>query len=161
MACAARVKGRAVATVQSAPPLVAWAGIVSVQGSLWPAPALAAQLPNTPVLVDLSADHRFDPAWIYGLPERTRAQLHGARRIANPGCYATGIQLGIGPALHGHQQWQGRLAFTQVVADVLAQFLGVALVVEQVVHQLERRAQRPAVAGAGFLDTGQIGRAHV
>lgn len=36
------VKGRAVATVQSAPPLVAWAGIVSVQGSLWPAPALAA-----------------------------------------------------------------------------------------------------------------------
>lgn len=37
-----RVKGRAVATVQSAPPLVAWAGIVSVQGSLWPAPALAA-----------------------------------------------------------------------------------------------------------------------
>lgn len=64
-----------------------------------PAPALAAQLPSIPVLVDLSADHRFDPAWIYGLPERTRAQLHGARRIANPGCYATGIQLGIGPAL--------------------------------------------------------------
>lgn len=36
------VKGRAVATVQAAPPLAAWAGIVSVQGSLWPAPAIAA-----------------------------------------------------------------------------------------------------------------------
>ena len=54
--------------------------------------------PDT-VVIDLSADHRFDPAWIYGLPEHTRGQLHGARRIANPGCYATGIQLGLRPAL--------------------------------------------------------------
>lgn len=51
------------------------------------------------VVVDLSADYRFDPNWVYGLPERARARIHGARRIANPGCYATGIQLGIGPAL--------------------------------------------------------------
>src|SRR5690606_20461566 len=36
------VRGRAVAAVQAAPPIVAFAGITVVQGSLWPAPALAA-----------------------------------------------------------------------------------------------------------------------
>ncbi|MBL9079008.1 MAG: UbiA family prenyltransferase [Planctomycetes bacterium] len=35
------VRGRAVAAVQSAPPLVALAGIAAVQQSFWPAPALA------------------------------------------------------------------------------------------------------------------------
>ncbi len=48
-------------------------------------------------IVDLSCDHRFDASWIYGLPERHRDQLHGATRIANPGCYATAIQAAIGP----------------------------------------------------------------
>ena len=36
------VSGRAVATVQAAPPIVALAGIAVVQGTFWPAPALAA-----------------------------------------------------------------------------------------------------------------------
>jgi N-acetyl-gamma-glutamyl-phosphate reductase len=58
-----------------------------------------AGIPARTVIVDLSADHRFDPAWVYGLPERGRAAIVGARRIANPGCYATGMQLGIGPLL--------------------------------------------------------------
>ncbi|MDC0673049.1 N-acetyl-gamma-glutamyl-phosphate reductase [Nannocystis radixulma] len=62
------------------------------------ADALAAR-PRAPVLVDLSADFRFDPTWVYGLPERHREQIRGARRIANPGCYATGIQLGVAPLL--------------------------------------------------------------
>ncbi len=48
-------------------------------------------------IVDLSADHRFDGDWRYGLPELHRAALAGARRIANPGCYATGIQLALAP----------------------------------------------------------------
>ncbi len=51
------------------------------------------------VVVDLSADHRFDDAWAYGLPEHHRAHLKGAKRIANPGCYATGGQLGLRPLL--------------------------------------------------------------
>ena len=50
-----------------------------------------------PVIVDLSADFRFDPAWQYGLPERTRARHAGKRRISNPGCYATAMQLAIAP----------------------------------------------------------------
>lgn len=50
------------------------------------------------VIVDLSADHRFDD-WVYGLPERHRDRIASARRIANPGCYATGAQLGLAPFL--------------------------------------------------------------
>src|SRR5579871_83014 len=50
-------------------------------------------------IVDLSADYRFDESWRYGLPELHRASLAGARRIANPGCYATGIQLALAPFL--------------------------------------------------------------
>lgn len=49
------------------------------------------------VLVDLSADHRFDEGWCYGLPELDRSALRGARRIANPGCYATAVQLALKP----------------------------------------------------------------
>ncbi|KAI8374230.1 Aspartate/glutamate/uridylate kinase [Radiomyces spectabilis] len=51
------------------------------------------------VLVDLSADYRFDNTWAYGLPEFNRDQLKGATRIANPGCYATGAQMSLRPLL--------------------------------------------------------------
>ncbi|MGY3040586.1 N-acetyl-gamma-glutamyl-phosphate reductase [Rhodanobacter sp. TND4EL1] len=50
-----------------------------------------------PLILDLSADYRFDPSWYYGLPELTRAQWRGERRISNPGCYATAMQLSIAP----------------------------------------------------------------
>lgn len=50
-----------------------------------------------PVIVDLSADFRFDDGWYYGLPELTRAGAAGQRRIANPGCYATAMQLALAP----------------------------------------------------------------
>lgn len=49
------------------------------------------------VVVDISADHRFDDEWVYGLPELFRDKIAGARRIANPGCYATVLQLAIAP----------------------------------------------------------------
>ena len=52
-----------------------------------------------PVLIDLSADYRFDPAWYYGLPELTRGDQACQRRISNPGCYATAMQLSIAPML--------------------------------------------------------------
>lgn len=50
-------------------------------------------------IIDVSSDHRFDDAWVYGLPELHRRRIPGARRIANPGCYATGAQLGLAPFL--------------------------------------------------------------
>ena len=58
--------------------------------------AIDAVAPGT-LIVDLSADHRFDPAWYYGLPELTRGKWRGERRISNPGCYATAMQLSIAP----------------------------------------------------------------
>jgi N-acetyl-gamma-glutamyl-phosphate reductase len=72
--------------------------------------ALDRHSPQT-VVVDLSADHRFDPAWTYGQPERFGDRLGGARRIANPGCYATGAQLALAPLL-------GQLAGTATVFGV-------------------------------------------
>lgn len=56
--------------------------------------AIDANRPQT-LLIDLSADYRFDPAWYYGLPELTRHTYAGQRRISNPGCYATAMQLAI------------------------------------------------------------------
>lgn len=49
------------------------------------------------VVVDLSADYRFDDDWYYGLPELTRDRYAGQKRISNPGCYATAMQLAIAP----------------------------------------------------------------
>ena len=56
-------------------------------------------LPDDTTIVDISADHRFDDSWVYGLPELNRAKIAGARRIANPGCYATVAQLTVAPFL--------------------------------------------------------------
>ena len=50
------------------------------------------------VIVDLSADYRFNDSWAYGLPELTkRSEIYNSTRISNPGCYATAAQLGIAP----------------------------------------------------------------
>ncbi|KAF8428341.1 Aspartate/glutamate/uridylate kinase [Tirmania nivea] len=52
------------------------------------------------VIVDLSADYRFNDKWTYGLPELvSRANIAKANRISNPGCYATAAQLAIAPLL--------------------------------------------------------------
>ena len=48
---------------------------------------------KAPKLLDASTAHRVAPGWAYGFPELipTQAQaLASARRVANPGCYATG-----------------------------------------------------------------------
>lgn len=49
------------------------------------------------LILDLGADYRFDPGWVYGLTEFNRPALKQARRISNPGCYATGAQFGLLP----------------------------------------------------------------
>jgi N-acetyl-gamma-glutamyl-phosphate reductase common form len=65
------------------------------------AAAIDAEKPGS-VIVDLSADYRFDDDWHYGLPELSRLQRNPsdsrhATRISNPGCYATAMQLAIAP----------------------------------------------------------------
>jgi N-acetyl-gamma-glutamyl-phosphate reductase len=48
-------------------------------------------------VIDLSADFRLDPAWVYGLVDWQPERMKGARRIANPGCFATALQLALLP----------------------------------------------------------------
>lgn len=78
----------------------------------WKSAGLAERL----TLIDLSGDFRLNEAavferaygkphpypaglgkFVYGLPEWRRQRLAGARRIANPGCFATAIQLALLP----------------------------------------------------------------
>jgi N-acetyl-gamma-glutamyl-phosphate reductase len=50
-------------------------------------------------IVDLSADHRDGSGgYVYGLPEAFRAEIPGAARVANPGCYPTAAALALLPA---------------------------------------------------------------
>jgi N-acetyl-gamma-glutamyl-phosphate reductase len=58
--------------------------------------AIDKSKPDT-LIVDLSADYRFNEKWYYGLPELTRQRWRGEKRISNPGCYATAVQLSIAP----------------------------------------------------------------
>ncbi|CAG8583515.1 28116_t:CDS:2 [Dentiscutata erythropus] len=53
------------------------------------------------LIIDLSADYRFDSEWTYGLPElsKNRESFRQTKKISNPGCYATGSQLSIAPLL--------------------------------------------------------------
>ncbi len=45
-------------------------------------------------IIDASTAHRTDPGWVYGFPELSserRAAIIKAKRVANPGCHASGL----------------------------------------------------------------------
>ena len=57
-------------------------------------------VPETVKIIDLSMDYRIEDGsydFVYGLPELNRRRICSARHIANPGCFATCIQLGLLP----------------------------------------------------------------
>ncbi len=57
-------------------------------------------LPGKVKIIDLSHDFRLEREgndFVYGLPELNRELIRGSNKIANPGCFATGIQLAILP----------------------------------------------------------------
>jgi N-acetyl-gamma-glutamyl-phosphate reductase len=65
---------------------------------------LATELSDTVRLIDLSHDFRLEANaqqgnrhFVYGLPELNRAGIQQAENVANPGCFATAIQLGLLP----------------------------------------------------------------
>ena len=61
-------------------------------------------IPANVKIVDLAQDFRIagDHDYVYGLPEINREQTAKAQHVANPGCFATCIQLGLLPATkHG------------------------------------------------------------
>jgi N-acetyl-gamma-glutamyl-phosphate reductase len=61
------------------------------------------EVPDNVAIIDLSADFRNRNAgpesdeFIYGLPELQRDRIQQSERIANPGCFATAIQLALLP----------------------------------------------------------------
>ncbi|AEK30179.1 N-acetyl-gamma-glutamyl-phosphate reductase [Bifidobacterium animalis subsp. lactis CNCM I-2494] len=107
--------------------------------------ALAAQLDDDAVVVDLGADHRlerqqawddyyggdFYQHWTYGMPElilgigsdgkyvRQRDELTGAKRIAGPGCNVTATTLALQPAIA-----QGLVDTKSIVADLAVGYSG-------------------------------------
>ena len=59
------------------------------------------QIPAGVKIIDLAQDFRLKREgndYVYGLPEINRAAIAKARHVANPGCFATCIQLGLLPA---------------------------------------------------------------
>ena len=50
-------------------------------------------------VIDTSTAHRINPEWAYGLPElkSQRERIRNSKRIANPGCHATGFIALIAP----------------------------------------------------------------
>jgi len=57
-------------------------------------------IPEHVKIIDLAQDFRIEGGhdYVYGLPELNREQIREAQHIANPGCFATAIQLALLPA---------------------------------------------------------------
>jgi len=57
-------------------------------------------IPERVRIIDLAQDFRIrgNHDFVYGLPEINRPYICGARHVANPGCFATAIQLALLPA---------------------------------------------------------------
>ena len=65
----------------------------------------AVEMVDSPAarIIDASTAHRTSDGWIYGLPEisaERRAQIASAKRVANPGCYATGFITLVAPLIN-------------------------------------------------------------
>ena len=58
----------------------------------------ANEVPKSVKIIDLSTDFRDESAgFVYGLPELQRDKIKSATKIANPGCFATSIELALLP----------------------------------------------------------------
>lgn len=53
-------------------------------------------------VIDASTAHRINPNWVYGLPELSpehREAVKTSKRVANPGCHATAVNLALYPLI--------------------------------------------------------------
>ena len=59
------------------------------------------EIPSNVKIIDLAQDFRIagEHDYVYGLPETHRPAIKGCQHLANPGCFATCIQLAMLPAL--------------------------------------------------------------
>ncbi|RKS97909.1 N-acetyl-gamma-glutamyl-phosphate reductase [Chryseobacterium defluvii] len=72
------------------------------------------------LVIDLGNDFRLDGKFgnrnfIYGLPEINKKQLPGAKSIANPGCFATAIQLALLPL--AEKEWLNEVYTTGITGS--------------------------------------------
>jgi len=97
------------------PALLATADLIFLALPHGASAAVVRELPQEVPVVDLGADHRLGDAaqwsryypgewagaWTYGMPElpQMRERIASSSRVANPGCYPTGIILGLSPLL--------------------------------------------------------------
>lgn len=116
--------------VPADPDVLATADVVFLALPHGASAAIARELPGHTMIVDLGADHRLGDeaqwagyypgdwagAWTYGLPELpgARERIASSVRVANPGCYPTGVILGLSPLL------QAELAAPEHVVVVAA-----------------------------------------
>lgn len=71
------------------------------QSSVWMADNT---LPAGVRIIDLAQDFRDEHnGFVYGLAEWQRTKIEGAERVANPGCFATAIQLALLPLAAAHK----------------------------------------------------------
>lgn len=125
-------------TVVSCLPHGAWQALVAAT------PALAAAR-----VLDLSSDFRDGSAgYVYGLPESARAAIAGARRVANPGCYATAAALALLPAVEAG--WLAGPVTVSAISGVTGAGRSAQL----------RTAFAEVAGGASFYNVG-TGHAHV
>ena len=58
------------------------------------------ECPDTLKIIDLAQDYRDEhDGYVYGLPELQREKICGCTKLANPGCFATAIQLALLPMM--------------------------------------------------------------
>ena len=75
------------------------------------------RFPDHMLIIDLSADFRDESEdFVYGLPEVNKSRIMTAKRIANPGCFATAIQLALAPAV-AHRLVAGTIHVTGITGS--------------------------------------------
>ena len=62
------------------------------------------EMPEGLKIVDLAQDYRDESdGYVYGLPEANLDRIKGSRKVANPGCFATALQVALLPLAAAHK----------------------------------------------------------
>jgi N-acetyl-gamma-glutamyl-phosphate reductase len=133
------------------------------------AAGIAAAVSDATCVVDFSGDHRLPPGqyrewygkeaasidgWVYGLTELVRAELPGARRISNPGCYPTAAVLALAPLVAS-----GLISGSDIVVDAMSGISG-AGAQESLAYSFTELAEDASAYGIGtHRHTPEIERA--
>lgn len=88
---------------------------------------------------------------VYGLPEQRRADLGGAQLVANPGCYATAVQLGYLPLVEA-----GVVDRTRLIADATSGATGAGRQERVDLLLAESADNTRAYAAAGHRHSAEI-----